>query len=215
MPGKPLDPRAEGSIRPVIASGAGGGGREPGGLETRKSAITAWLELEPKSASGHERLAKAIFHLKEFDAAYEELGRAVQLDASIAPPAITMAWLFTRAGNIKKAEEWIAFANKTGEENLAVQMETAAWLMEQGRADVAQSHVDAAAKLKPGRSRSSGYSGFWRASVRILRKRSRFSTSCRMKLPARRGCATSSRSAWSSNATRPRASGPSSWPNSA
>ncbi len=63
---------------------------------------------------------------------------------------ITMAWLFTRSGNIKKAEEWIGYANKAGAESLAVQMETAAWLMEQGRPDEAQSHVDAAAKLKPG-----------------------------------------------------------------
>jgi tetratricopeptide (TPR) repeat protein len=115
-----------------------------------KAVLGEWLHLEPKSASGHERLGKALFHLKEYEASYEELLRAAKEDPSIPPPAITMAWLFTRSGKLQKAEEWIGFANKNGAESLAVQMETAAWLMEQGRPDEAQSHVDAAAKLKPG-----------------------------------------------------------------
>jgi tetratricopeptide (TPR) repeat protein len=121
-----------------------------GDWKSARAAIAEWLQLEPKSGSGHERLGKALFHLKEYDAGFEELQRAAQEDASIAPPAITMAWLFTRSRNVKKAEEWVAFANTSGAESLAVQMETAAWLMEQGRPDEAQSHVDAAAKLKPG-----------------------------------------------------------------
>ena len=76
-----------------------------------------------------------------------------------------MAWLFTRAGNLKKAEEWMDYANKTAPDSLAVQMGSAAWLLEQGRADEAQSHAEAAAKLDPSRARSSGCSG-WRPGER-------------------------------------------------
>ena len=60
-----------------------------------------------------------------------------------------MAWLFTASGNLKKAEEWIDYANKTAADSLAVQMGSAAWLLEQGRGDEAASHVEAAAKLDP------------------------------------------------------------------
>ncbi len=114
-----------------------------------RAALEDWLKLEPANAAARQRLGKALFHLKEHDAAYEQLEQAAKADAALEPAAITMAWLFTRSGNVKKAEEWIDFANKTGAESLPVQMGSAAWLLEQGRGDLAQSHAELAAKLDP------------------------------------------------------------------
>jgi len=121
-----------------------------GDWKAAQAALSGWLNLEPGNAPARQRLGKALFHLKDHEAAYEALQQATKADAALEPAAITMAWLFSRAGDLKKAEEWIDFASKTAADSLAVQMGSAVWLMEQGRPDEAQSHADAAAKLNPG-----------------------------------------------------------------
>jgi tetratricopeptide (TPR) repeat protein len=115
-----------------------------------RSALEAWLKHEPDNSAVEQRLGKAMFQQGEHDAAYEQLEKAARRNPALEPPAITMTWLYTRSGNLKKAEEWIDYANKTSAGSPVVQMETAAWLLEHGRADEAQSHVDQADKLRPG-----------------------------------------------------------------
>ena len=58
-----------------------------------------------------------------------------------------MGWLFTKAGNLEKAEEWMNYAAKTSPDSLPVLMAITSWLLEQGRAEEAQNHAEAAAKL--------------------------------------------------------------------
>jgi tetratricopeptide (TPR) repeat protein len=60
-----------------------------------------------------------------------------------------MGWLYTRAGNLKKAEEWMDYGVKIAPESTAAHSGMAAWLVEQGRGDEAQSHVDAIVNLGP------------------------------------------------------------------
>jgi tetratricopeptide (TPR) repeat protein len=121
-----------------------------GDWKAARAALSGWLKQDPACAAARQRLGKALFQLGEHKAAYEELEQAAKVDAALEPAAITMAWLYTRARNLMKAEEWIHFANKTAADSVAVQMGSAAWLLEQGRADLAQSHADAAARLNPG-----------------------------------------------------------------
>ncbi len=123
-----------------------------GDWKAARTALEGWLKHEPASAAAHQRLGKALFHLEELEAAYDELQQAAKADATLEPPPITMAWLLTRGGNLKKAEEWINYANKTAPESLAVQMGSAAWLLEQGRGDEAATHAESAAKLDPASS---------------------------------------------------------------
>ena len=59
-----------------------------------------------------------------------------------------MGWLFTRAGNLKKAEEWMDYAAKTSPDSLPVRLGVASWLLEQGRPDEAQSQAETAAKIQ-------------------------------------------------------------------
>ena len=60
-----------------------------------------------------------------------------------------MGWLFTRAGNLEKAKEWMDYAAKTSPDSLPVHMGVASWLLEQGRPDEAQSQAETAAKIQP------------------------------------------------------------------
>ena len=114
-----------------------------------RTALAAWLDAEPTHAHARQRLGKVLFHLGEIDAAYETLQEAAQAVPKLEPPAVTMGWLFARSNNPKKAAEWMEYAAKSAPESMSVQLGVAAWLLEEGRGDEAQSHIDVAAKLDP------------------------------------------------------------------
>jgi tetratricopeptide (TPR) repeat protein len=120
-----------------------------GDWKAARAALEGWLALEPANARARQRLGKALFSLGQSDAAYAELQKAAKDDAALEPPAISMGWLYTAAGDMKKGEEWMNFAVKTTPDSLPVRIGMASWLVDQSRADEAQSHADAAAKINP------------------------------------------------------------------
>ena len=103
-----------------------------------KVALTAWLAQEPGNARARQRLGKALFGLGTYTEAHQELQRAAKEDATLEPAAVSMGWLYSRAGNPKKAEEWMDYAVKSAPDSLPIHMGVAAWLLEQGRADEAK-----------------------------------------------------------------------------
>ena len=120
-----------------------------GDWKAARSALEAWLAVEPANARARQRLGKALFNLDQQDEAYKELQKASQKDSALEPAEVMMGWLFTRAGNLKKAEEWMDYAAKTSPDSLPVRLGVASWLLEQGRADEAQSQAETAAKIQP------------------------------------------------------------------
>jgi tetratricopeptide (TPR) repeat protein len=120
-----------------------------GDLNAARESLTAWLALEPHSAPARQRMGKAQFSLKNYDDAYKELQQAFKDDPALEQPALSMGWLYTRAGNPKKAEEWIAFALKAAPNDAHVRTDAAGWYVEQGRADDAKTQAEAATKLDP------------------------------------------------------------------
>jgi tetratricopeptide (TPR) repeat protein len=111
-----------------------------------RAALTDWLAQEPANGKARQRLGKALFGLGLYKEAQEELQKAAKDDATLEPAAVSMGWLYSRAGNGKKAEEWMDYAVKNAPDSLATRMGVAAWLMEQGRADDAKTQA-AAVKL--------------------------------------------------------------------
>jgi tetratricopeptide (TPR) repeat protein len=120
-----------------------------GDWKSAKVALVGWLEQEPANARARHRLGRALFSLGQQDPAFEELQRAAKEDVTLEPAPITMGWLYTRDRDVKKAQEWMDYAVKIAPDSLPVRMGLAAWLLEQGRADEAQTHAEAAAKLDP------------------------------------------------------------------
>jgi predicted Zn-dependent protease len=114
-----------------------------------RTALEAWLKQEPANARARQRLGRTLFSLRQYDAAFEQLEQACKADSALAPAAVTMGWLFTGAGNLSKAAEWMDYAAKTGADSAAVHTGVAAWLVEQGRVEKAFSHLETAAKLDP------------------------------------------------------------------
>jgi tetratricopeptide (TPR) repeat protein len=113
-----------------------------------KAALEDWLKHEPANAKARHRLGKAFFRLDQREAAYQELQRAAREDATFEPAAISMAGLYTEAGDVKKAEEWIDYAVKAAPDSLGVRMRRATWLLDRGRAEEAQGDA-AAARIDP------------------------------------------------------------------
>jgi tetratricopeptide (TPR) repeat protein len=120
-----------------------------GDWKAARAALEGWLALEPANARARQRLGRALFSLHHQGAAYKELQKASQEDSALEPAEVIMGWLFTRAGNLKKAEEWMEYAAKTSPHSLPVQMAITSWLLEQGRADEAQTRAETAAKIQP------------------------------------------------------------------
>jgi tetratricopeptide (TPR) repeat protein len=120
-----------------------------GDWKAARAALDRWVKQQPGNAKARQRLGKALFGVGEYEPAYAELQRAAKEDPTLEPAAITMGWLFTRAGNLKKAEEWMDYGAKAAPDSLAVQTGVTAWLIEQGRPEEAGSHAESASKLDP------------------------------------------------------------------
>jgi tetratricopeptide (TPR) repeat protein len=120
-----------------------------GDWKAARQELTAWLALEPNNGGARQRLGKAFFQLKEYTQAQAELERAAKDDPALDPAALTMGWLFTAAGDLKKAEEWMNYAVKLAPDSVAVRFGFASWLLEQGRGDEAAAQAEAAARLDP------------------------------------------------------------------
>jgi tetratricopeptide (TPR) repeat protein len=122
-----------------------------GDWKTARAALTAWLEQEPANAHARQRLGQALFGVGQYEQAHAELVKAAEADATLDPAAVTMGWLYTRNRDrdLKKAGEWMEYAVKLAPESAKARIGIASWLLEQGRADEARAHVEAAAKLDP------------------------------------------------------------------
>ncbi len=120
-----------------------------GDWKAAKAALDDWLKLEPADARARQRLGKALFRLDQWDAAYRELKRAAGDDATLEPAAISMAGLYTAAGDVNNAEKWLDYAVKTAPDSIRVRIERAAWLLDRGRVEEARADAEAAARIDP------------------------------------------------------------------
>ena len=114
--------------------------------------LRLWLDLDPTNVSARQRLGRALFGLKRPDEAFRELKRAAADDPKLDPAPVSMALLFSQAGDHRKAEEWFIYARKVAARDPRVSLSYARWLLDQGKTCEARGLADEAAKLDSGSS---------------------------------------------------------------
>ncbi len=121
-----------------------------GDWSTAAARLGAWLELSPRDGQVRRRLARARFRQGKREKVQEELQQARKDDPTLDPPALSTARLYTEAGELKKAAEWVEYAARSAPQDLKAQLGAALWYLEQDQPERARGHAEAAAKLDPG-----------------------------------------------------------------
>jgi len=112
--------------------------------------IAAWLKADPDSAPAHQRMGRVLYELKEIKEAYKELQLACKADPKLTPPEVTLAVLYSQAGDTASTDKWMNVAMKKAAEDFALQLALANWLLQSNRLEEAQERADKALKLDPG-----------------------------------------------------------------
>lgn len=109
---------------------------------------TALVELDGVGCH-RARLAKALFFLDMSDDALVAFRRAAENDASVEPPPLQMARLWTAKGDAAKAREWFETAVRDGQKDLRTRLAYADWLLSQKDIGGAMKQLDAAEAIDP------------------------------------------------------------------
>ncbi len=80
--------------------------------KTTADRLNDWLALEPKNGRLRQRLGRALFMLGKSEDAFKELTQGAKDKPTNEPAAVSMALLFSRKGDVQKAEEWFDYAQK-------------------------------------------------------------------------------------------------------
>jgi Tfp pilus assembly protein PilF len=114
-----------------------------------KEHLLAVLAADPKNGAARQRLASALFHTGKPDEAFAALKTAYTDDPASDLPELRMAALYSAGNDAAKAEEWLKKAVAAHDKDARPPRSYAGWLLNQGKPDAAQAHLDAATKLDP------------------------------------------------------------------
>lgn len=117
--------------------------------ESARTFLTKWLELDPDSASGHQRLGVALFHLGQEKEALAEFTEARKLDSKAAQPELTLARLYDDAQRHDEAAALVEKAVKAAPEDPQVLLAAAQWYLGRNELEQAAARADAALRLDP------------------------------------------------------------------
>jgi Tfp pilus assembly protein PilF len=112
-----------------------------------KEHLLAVLTADPKNGAARQRLATALVHTGKPDEAFAALKTAYTDDPASDLPELRMAALYGAGNDAAKAEEWLKKAVAAHAKDARPPRSYAGWLLNQGKPDAAQAHLDAATKL--------------------------------------------------------------------
>jgi predicted Zn-dependent protease len=128
--------------------------------------LEAWLAIEPKNATAHNRLARVLFRADKSDdkkagarAAYSELKAAVEAEPKSMSPDIGLAMLYEEAGkhqDDQTHEDAVTFIRRAvtnlpsdTDTRLATLIAAARWALETDQPNEAKEYSDMALKIQP------------------------------------------------------------------
>jgi tetratricopeptide (TPR) repeat protein len=109
--------------------------------------IAAWIQLDPKNASPHARLARVQFEQKKYKEARAAFAKQAELDKSTLPADLLIGQLCAAAGMADYARQNMEAAVKAQPNDLRTRLAVADWALSAGLNDLAKENADAARKL--------------------------------------------------------------------
>lgn len=109
--------------------------------------LKGWLELDPDSASGHQRMGIVQFQLGKPSEALAEFREARNLDDNAVQPELAMARLYDEKNDSEKARRLIELAIESSPQDPAVLLASAQWYLGQNDLQSAAKQTEAALAL--------------------------------------------------------------------
>jgi Flp pilus assembly protein TadD len=142
-------PAKEGTLRRECVAGLASVAETREDWQTTADRLNDWLALDPKNGQVRQRLGRALFMLGKTQEAFKELGQGAKDQPMNEPAGVSMALLYARQGDGKKAEEWFDYAQKAEPQSARARLTYGRWLLDQGRARDGSRAIDEALKLDP------------------------------------------------------------------
>jgi len=111
--------------------------------EVAQDYLKQWVEVSPESAAAHHRLGGTLFQNGQPREAFEEFGKARELDAKVPHPYISLAQMFARAGDTDKAQKAYEKAYNEDKNDAKIARAYAEWQIRQGNLEQAQAIAEA------------------------------------------------------------------------
>ena len=158
--GAVLDGRPAASVRAILSSGQCDAGREPRRLEGRTVIAGSVAAAGAGQSASAAAAGQGPLQSRPAGRGLQGVAEGLQGGHAHSSRRGHVGLALREGREFKKAEEWMDYAAKTSPDSLPVHVAVTAWLLEQGRAEEAQSHAEAAAKLDSKSNQSNGCSGW-------------------------------------------------------
>jgi tetratricopeptide (TPR) repeat protein len=111
--------------------------------------LKAWLDLDPDSVGGHQRMGVTLFQLGKETEALGQFREAKKLDDKSPQPELAVARLYDDAKKRDMAKKWIDAAVKAAPSDPAVLLGSAQWYIQQNDLETGRATVETALKTDP------------------------------------------------------------------
>lgn len=118
--------------------------------ETAKKHLEAWLKLDPESTNAMQRLARALFQLKDSAGALDQFKAAKTANPKVLNPSAALAQLYHQAGDQKNAKTWMEYALQMASKDLSTVLVATRWYLDTEQFDQAELQAKAAMQIDPG-----------------------------------------------------------------
>lgn len=117
--------------------------------ELARTHLAAWLDLDPDSASAHQRMGIVLFQLGNPDEALARFREARNLDEKAVHPELALARLYDDAKDRERARRLVEAALASSGQDAAVQLAAAQWYLGRGDLEAATKAATTALELDP------------------------------------------------------------------
>jgi tetratricopeptide (TPR) repeat protein len=117
--------------------------------EVAQKYLKAWLDLDPDSVGGHQRMGVTLFQLGKETEALGQFREAKKLDDKSPQPELAVARLYDDAKKRDMAKKWIDAAVKAAPSDPAVLLGSAQWYIQQNDLETGRATVETALKTDP------------------------------------------------------------------